>query len=813
MYDLKLIPIHQEKGQPIPQQTGFLAASPPRRAVRSRAEDMLIVSFKTSHGESPSAAVVEAWLAKLVETFFKTSGSVTAALRMMIETLNLTMMENNLKSAKTGAPVLGAINLAAIHHRTVYVAQSGLTHAYALTQTGLEHFYDASQMDRGLGLSRTPTIRYYQAELGAGGYLFMTDTPAGTWTADQLMKDGLPTLEQLRRRLLNQASPNLRLDLVQILPGEGQIKTALTPAAEPEPADQAEPMAAPEAPALPAEDILVEEPGEDDAEVSAVHVEEQPQVDEEAERATLEGTAADEPLPAPVPEPESVQEDTHSLPVQEKAVEEAAPLPADRVEEIEASGADERPEKPKRARRSKSRQARKAHRSFDEQVDVVREEGLKGLARFFAWWGKARADMGRFYRERIARGSSADEQGLSLRTALTIAIAVPILVVGIAVGIYLSRGRSLQYRYYLEQADVALASAQAAEGLDAARTAYAQAVLFLDQAESYRRTDEVTQLRSDTQRALDVLDGAVRLNFHPAIIGTLYSEINITRIISHGLDLYLLDAAGGRVIHAVRASQGYQVNADFLCRSGNFSGGAVDMLVDMAPLPINNPYQAHIMAADAFGNVVYCGPGREPVVQTLPRGERGLGAVARITSEGSLLYVLDPGTEAVWVYRSTNGQFLDPPTDFFAGAEAGVRPALSPIVDLAINGPELYLLQGDGRLVHCVASGLPGNPVNCENPVAFVDGRLGKEDQPVAMPDSRFVSVLFTAPPNPAVNILDADQADIFLFSLRFRLNKRMRSDFGNYEILSPTATAFTIGVDRIVFIAFGHQVFWAYME
>jgi hypothetical protein len=335
----------------------------------------------------------------------------------------------------------------------------------------------------------------------------------------------------------------------------------------------------------------------------------------------------------------------------------------------------------------------------------------------------------------------------------------------------------------------------------------------LDQAESYRRTDEVTQLRSDTQRALDLLDGAVRLNFHPAIIGPLYSEINITRIISHGLDLYLLDTAGGRVIHAVRASQGYQVNADFLCRSGNFSGGTVDMLVDMAPLPINNPYQAHIVAVDAFGNVGFCGPGREPVVRTLPRGERGLGAVARITSEGSWLYVLDPGTEAVWVYRSTNGQFLDPPTDFFAGAEAGVRPALSPIVDLAINGPELYLLQGDGRLVHCVASGLPGNPVNCENPVAFVDGRPGKEDQPVAMPDSRFVSVLFTAPPNPAINILDADQADIFLFSLRFRLNKRMRSDFGNYEILSPTATAFTIGVDRIVFIAFGHQVFWAYME
>jgi hypothetical protein len=73
--------------------------------------------------------------------------------------------------------------------------------------------------------------------------------------------------------------------------------------------------------------------------------------------------------------------------------------------------------------------------------------------------------------------------------------------------------------------------------------------------------------------------------------------------------------------------------------------------------------------------------------------------------------------------------------------------------------------------------------------------------------------VLYTAPPDPAVNILDADNADIFRFSLRFRLYQRMRSDFGNYEVLSPSATAFTIGVDRIAFIAFGHQVFYAYVE
>ena len=125
MYDLKLIPIHQEKGQPIPQQRGFTAARPPRRAARSREDDMLILSLIINGDAQAVAELHDSWLEKFVEPFFKTSGSVTSALRSFIETLNLTMMEKNLKGAGAGAAVTGAINLAAVHRRAVYIAQSG----------------------------------------------------------------------------------------------------------------------------------------------------------------------------------------------------------------------------------------------------------------------------------------------------------------------------------------------------------------------------------------------------------------------------------------------------------------------------------------------------------------------------------------------------------------------------------------------------------------------------------------------------------------------------------------------------------------
>ena len=830
MYDLKLIPIHQEKGQPIPQQVGFMAASPPRRAVRSRSEDLLILSFTMRDENNLSAELQESWLSKLVDTFFKTSGSVTSALRSLIETLNLTLMEKNLKSAKSGAPVTGAINLAAIHHRVAYLTQSGLTHAYALTQAGVAHFYDASQTDRGLGLSRTPTIRYYQAELGSGGYLFMTDTPPETWTDDQLCMDGLPNLVQLRRRLLNQASPNLRLDLVQLTPGEGYITTVSTPVPALETNDQVE--------------ILIDQDEETTPPEETAPQEEIPPIEAvfEPEAAVVsEGTPDALPLEIAFEDTQKVPQtlDVEKLDLSEEDVLVSTPEPepvgapveyedallvdADEIDQEEPLGGvthqpppGEEEQAPIKRDRKSSRKSRRERISFNAQVDEVREEGLRGLARFFNWWGKAKADTGHFFKNLFVRGRITEDGSLpelSLRTSLTIAIVVPLAVVGIAVGVYLSRGQTLQYQYYLEQAELAVANAQPISEPSQAREGYAQAVLFLDQAESYRSTDETTQLRAEIQRALDVLDGAVRLSFHPAIIGPLPEEINITRIISYGRDLYLLDAAGGRVIHATRASQGYDIDLEFVCSMGNFSGGAVDALVDMVPQPINNPYQAHILAADAIGNVIFCGPGVEPVVQALPPGEGGIGAVTRIASEGNLLYVLDPSAEAIRVYPSTNGQFLDSPTIYFGSAGADQKPALSTIVDLAVNGAELYLLRGDGLMVSCVASGLPDKPVACENPVDYVDGRPGKEDQPVDMPDSQFVSVLYTPPPDPAVNVLDAENADIFRFSLRFRLYQRMRSDFGGYEVLSPSATAFTIGVDRIAFVAFGHQVFYAYVE
>jgi len=151
MYDLKLLPLKLDQGQQEFVSLGFTASAPPRRASRSRSEDMLILSLSFKGDDQTASEIQKSWLDNLIQSFFKTGGSVTSAMRTLIETLNLTLMEKNLKSGRDAGPTAAAINLAAIHRRVLYIAQSGFTHAFVLNQQGLAHFYDSSRSDRGLG--------------------------------------------------------------------------------------------------------------------------------------------------------------------------------------------------------------------------------------------------------------------------------------------------------------------------------------------------------------------------------------------------------------------------------------------------------------------------------------------------------------------------------------------------------------------------------------------------------------------------------------------------------------------------------------
>jgi hypothetical protein len=810
MYDLNILPIHLKQGRQSPDTGGLHAFSPPRRAARGRDEDILILSFSFTPADVITEELKQTWHNHLANIFFKTSGTVTAALRSLIETLNLTIMELNIKTAQDGIAVTGAVNLAVVHRHSIYIAQSGQTHAFVLNHQGLQHHTDTSQTDRGLGVSRTATIRYYQDDLGTGAYFFTTDSPPTSWRDTLLFSDHFPSMDQLRRRLLNQAPSDFSVGLVQLLPGEGRINLIRpvdrSAGSGSTTAQESQSGISPEG----------REPETNQIEQENI-IKPKPQSEERIVKENSDHTKEikpSQPREPVVPEEALEQQQNQQKSPVEKKSQTKGPqrTPMSHLRSV--------PEPDSAYTKERVRPDREVGTAAREKLNVqkaqIEERGLKGLAAALTWWRNTRQRVDTFFKDLIARlkpGETGETPKLSKGTLVFIAVAVPLIVVAITVGVYLARGRAQQYTYYYNQAQIYAQAAAATDDPSAARDNWAQALIFVTEAETFRSTDESVILKEKVQDALDLLDGAIRLDYRPALIGTLYSEINITRIVSYGADLYLLDEAGGRVIHASRRSQGYEVDPDFVCAAGIFEGGAVGDLVDMVSLPINNPYQAHVAGIDVAGNLAYCASGMDPIVIPLPSPVGNTGEIMAIAYNSGYLYALNPSANTIRVYLSTNGQFLDTPTEFFDGANMADIPDLNQITDLAANGPELYLLRSDGLTVDCTTSGLADDPVKCENPVSYVDGRIGLEDQPVSMPAANYTSVLYTSPPDPSVNILDASSGDIYRFSQRFRLYQRLRPSFGEYEVENPVATAFTIGIDRVAFLAFGNQVFFAYVD
>ncbi len=126
MYDLNLIPISTRYGQQQARWIGFQAFQPPRRAARSRSEDLLILYLTTNADEHISDTMRQAWLDELSQAFYKTGGSVTSALKALVESLNQTLLDGNLQHPQATGALTAALNLVVMHGQHVYIAQSGL---------------------------------------------------------------------------------------------------------------------------------------------------------------------------------------------------------------------------------------------------------------------------------------------------------------------------------------------------------------------------------------------------------------------------------------------------------------------------------------------------------------------------------------------------------------------------------------------------------------------------------------------------------------------------------------------------------------
>ena len=807
-YDLTLLPFYRIKGQDWAQLPGLLAVKPPRHAARGRDDDSLII-YLTLSGNTPlSSAEYNRTTAHLAQRFYQTTGSLTSAIRTTAEALNRTLVDRNLRTSGQGQYTIGRLILGVLRDSQFVFAQCGPTHVFQIHHGETHQVHDPQISGRGLGIGQTTPLYFSQLDLQPGDQLALcADLPPG-WD-ETLLHERFVSPESLRLKLLSISGEDLNAIMVQVQVGKGEMIILKTPptAMAPSPGQEQS-----RGSTLPNQaNMAGRQPVPPAAASSPSPVRPGSQIDSEhpASRFTriLAGVELSAPVEAPKTsdKPKSLKapalqrgktvQDTPLQPVHNPA--SAPPLPIPRSSErtgrfVSPRSTDGLPEI---RRPSAHRQA--VFRGLAKIIQGVRM-GMHRLAN----------GINQFL-PNLLPGSKEPGSEIAGSSQAFFAIAIPLIVVTVAVLVYTRYGRITQYQENYNEALGQAAQANGQTNPADVRHAWDSTIYYLDLADNYQVTQDSINLRQEAQTALDNLDSIVRLDFHPAIIGGLDRTVQISRIAATSTDLYLLDASHGSVIRATLGSQGYEVDTSFTCGPGKYDTTTVGNLIDIEALQMSNNYNARILAIDAGGNLLYCGFNMDPVAAPLnppPLGWQNITAFS-LDTDGKNLYILDPLGNNVWVYQGDYGEFTGLPTLFFGEQ---VPQDMKSSIDIAANNSDLYLLFGDGHVSACPVSHLLDNPLHCTDPLTFVDNR------PERLPGSRindaiFTQMTFTAAPDPLLYMLEPLTRAVYYFSPRSS-SLELRGQFraGLDQAFSGPATAMTIGPNRYIFFGVGNQVFFA---
>ena len=414
--------------------------------------------------------------------------------------------------------------------------------------------------------------------------------------------------------------------------------------------------------------------------------------------------------------------------------------------------------------------------------------------------------LARFFRvlRTLLRRLMPDENSLDISPSLMlfIAVAVPLIIVTVASVIYFREGRARLHQEQLTQAKIAAEHALQVEDPLEKRTAWEQVIVELNEAETYGRSDESQQLRQYAYTVLDEMDKTERLAYQPMLAESLPPDTEIIKMVIAGEnDLYLLDGKNGNVLRATLSADKYTIDPDFVC-------GPIPMpfvvgpLIDIAPLPLGEEDGATVMGMDANGMLLRCVPGEDkaPNIKTPTPPDIQWGQPRAFELSNGNTYILDPGTNAVWIYWGIEG-YQEVPTYYFGND----IPPLQDVLDMAVSNGDLYLLHDDGKMTQCFYRSYTDSPTICDDPVLFDDDRVGYADDQI-MQDTHFQQLQYMPPPDPSIYLFDPDDEAIYWFSMQLKYNRQYRPE----TPLPGDPSAFVVGRDRRVFIASGNQVYMA---
>lgn len=790
------------------------AVTPPHRTARGRETDNLII-YLSMTGNSPLTPEAHSQLLEqLAHKFYKTTGSLTAALRTIAEAVNLYLLDRNLRSTSVGRQGIGQLLLLALRADTLYLVQCGAVHTFLVTHQETQHLYDLQSSGRGLGLSRTMPVRFLQIKMAADDYLVLATIAAPGWSDATLKHPDAQGIEGLRRQLLANANQEFNTVIVQAQSGTGKLRllhrkpevpTLVEPIAADQPAEAVNPSPTPPT-------VETDQGPTEDRRLGV------PPLSSPAP-VTIELPPEDKRLGIPLASPVSIPSGTgdsslprgeqpQTVPLSTQATSQptapvSAEIPQAGIPPIETSEPTEAISEPvqllgsppKILPASQPGPGAKFFASFWSTLTSIGKAILLALRSALSTIGAALV--------RLLKNLLPDAEVLRLppSTMVFIAISIPLILAVIGGMVFLQRGRAQQHQVYYQRAVGEATYAATLTNPLEQRLAWQTALGDLDKAENYALTSQSQELRAQVTANLDTMDAVKRLNYQQAIVGGLDVTVNVTRIVATSTDLYLLNGKEGNVLHAIMTGRGYEVDPSFQC-GPTYGPINVGPLVDIAELPPGSYENASLLGMDTNGNLLFCVVGSPPYSASLAPPNTGLGKPIAMSIDRGDLFILDPSVNAVWIYR--NMDFSQQPRLFFGDT----IPPMQDVIHLAVYNDDLFLLHADGHITKCTYSGIAESPTRCDDPYPYSDNRPGRLHGPV-IEDAVFNQIYFSSFPERSIFLFDPKNQAIYYFSVLLTLQWQYQP---KAALAEGMATAFAISPNRTAFLAIANNVYYAAM-
>lgn len=774
-FDFQQYFINIDSGEEKDSLSGSCVSAAPRLTNRLRKDDLIALLLTIRGGNDIKDAEVKQITQTLLHVFFQTIGSVTRAMTAVGQEINRILMDYNLDAIHDGEHLEGCLNLAVMHKGMLFISHVGPTTTFVLRPEKVDIFQEEDDV-KPMGANRNVQVQFYQAEIQPSNILIFNPDPPPTWTHSNLSGSSYLSMEQVRRRLMNQVGGNLQALVIKILPGQGHVLSgewAKSPvAAQPAQKDAIETQPSPindlelgeKRPGGNAQVVDETSPVLTEDEILASITKEENSTRDEPEKVFGVSERIGEDLPVHTGETEKSQvENKPSMNVSVETPSEERPQTSKKAEELWLKG-----------------------KSF-----------YKGINQVFS---------------RIAKKIFPNYSGKTVIPPSFMAfllILVPLILITASLTVYTRSGKNEQFQSYLDLAQQYQTLATMETDPLQQYTYWSQAFEAISKAEQYGSNTQSANLLQLSQTTMDSMDLTTRLDFRPALTQILPDEINIVDIAVSNSDVYLLDGNSGAILHLGYNSKGYyEVDSSFVCTPGPSGLNTVGKMIDMVVLPPNQPFNYKVMGLDEDGNLLYCVIGDSPSSQKLPAPSSGWKKISAFTLDDGYLYVLDSESDSVWIYEGNEINFTSTPRPFF---DEDI-PDLSGAIDLAVDKEDLYILNADGHMISCQYSvSKDVKLTTCQDPKPYTDNRLGRQKNPWLFMDSSLISMQATYLPNASLFVLDNSNRAVLQFSFQLNLENTFKiKPSRTYPIPNSNPTAFGVSNSQSLFLAFGNQLYFA---